>query len=384
MDCKKAETVLVDYLYQELSAPKIVELEKHLEVCDGCSRTLESWRAIHEGYKKSAEEPQPAPYLRQRIMIAAREEMERRPTFTERLFALAKPAFILPIAVFAVLTILFYPRQEARKIAQVPPKSAAEVAAPVSMNQPEDFRQKEDRGRATGGYSGQMDADKLIAKDREEAAGKKQEYAETDTPQHRYDSQNLSKRKNAELNEEMKAGEAAPEPSASAPPPAEQMAQNTKLEQEKKAPSIVAKSSLPLSPETVYKESQTMLVNDDLQGSAKVAQQAIGQDSNKSLATEIHQDGIRWQQNRECEKAILQFNLVANNYRDYSAMGDVLVRLGDCYAEIGQTENARKTYQQLLNSKSYKTVAQQKLQQLSKKVNSQEQLKALGYVSDKQ
>ncbi len=388
MDCKKAETFLVDYLYQELSATRIVELEKHLEVCDGCTKTLESWRAIHEGYRKSAEESQPAPYLRQRIMIAAREELERKPSFTERLFALARPALILPVAVFAILTILFYPRKEATKIAQVPAKQAVEKAAPMSVNEPQDYRQKEDLGRAVGGYADQVQADKLNSKDREEAAAKLQEYSQTDSPGRRYDEDDLSKSKNAEYqsNEGLKAGAPVPEPPpASMPssPPQQMEALETKAEQEKKTSSVVTNTKPPVSAEIFLKQSQAMLINDDLKGSAQNSQWAI-EESNKSLANQFHQDGKRWQNNGECEKAILQFNLVANNYRDYSEMGDVLLRLGNCYAEIGQTENARKTYQQLLNSKSYKPVAQQKLQELDKKMKSQEQLKALGYVSDKQ
>lgn len=393
MDCKKAETFLVEYLYQELSATRIVELEKHLEVCDGCTKTLESWRAIHEGYRRFAEEPLPTPYLRQRVMIAAKEELERKPTFTERLFALGRPALILPIVVFAIMTFLFYPHNQARKIAQVPATQAAEkAAAPMSVNEPQDYRQKEDRGRAVGGFAGQVQADKLNSKDREEAAAKLQEYSQTDSPGRRYDDMDaLSKSKNAEYNEGQKAG--APVPAApvaeppvmSAPEPlVQQEVQESKKEQEKLPTSVVTNTKPPLSADTFLKQSQAMLINDDLKGSAQNSQWAIEEDSNKSFANQFHHDGIRWQQNHECEKAILQFNLVANNYRDYSAMADVLLRLGDCYAEIGQTENARKTYQQLLSSKSNNRVAQQKLQELDKKVKSQEQLKALGYVSDKQ
>src|SRR5262245_41790891 len=68
MDCNKAEKLLVEYLYQELSPEKTLEMEKHLEVCDACSKTLENWRAIHRGYQRSEEPPQPAPYMRQRIL----------------------------------------------------------------------------------------------------------------------------------------------------------------------------------------------------------------------------------------------------------------------------------------------------------------------------
>ncbi len=387
MNCKKAETFLVEYLYQELSPTKIVELEKHLEVCDGCTRTLESWRGIHEGYRKSShEEPLSAPYLRQRVMIAAKEELERKPTFTERLLVFARPALILPVLVFAVLSILFYPRK-ATKIAQVPaqPAVAVEKTAPLSVSEPQDYRQKQDEGRAIGGYAGEM-TDKLNSRNREEAAGKRLQDSEADSPERRLNADELAKSKDAEYNEGLKAGTPAsqPPPPSAPVPSVQQESSEAKKEQEKKPGSLIASANMPVSAETYVKESQDMLVKNDLQGSVKAAQQAYGYDSKKSLASEFHQNGIQLQQNKECAKAILPFNFVAKNYRDYSSMDDVLLRLGDCYAEIGEMENARKTYQQLLSSKSYKPVAQQKLQELDNKVKTQEQLKALGYVSDKQ
>src|SRR5215467_8724027 len=102
MNCKKAEKFLIDYVYRELSAKKTVEVEKHLSVCDNCAKTVESWRAIHQGFLRASEEaPAASPYLKQKLLIAAREELDREPSYAERFMVLLKPAVLLPILIFA-------------------------------------------------------------------------------------------------------------------------------------------------------------------------------------------------------------------------------------------------------------------------------------------
>ena len=109
MDCKKAEKRLVEYLYQELSPKYTVDLEKHLQVCDKCTQTLENWRAIHRGYQKTTDEAPAVPYLRQRILSAAKEELQRKPSFSERFFLVLKPALILPVILFGLIaTLMLY------------------------------------------------------------------------------------------------------------------------------------------------------------------------------------------------------------------------------------------------------------------------------------
>ena len=109
MDCHKAEKLLVEYLYQELSPEKTLEVEKHLETCDACAKTLHNWRGIHRGFQRSNDVPQPAPFLKTRILAAAREEVVRKPALSERILSWVKPALILPILVFGLLVLLFFP-----------------------------------------------------------------------------------------------------------------------------------------------------------------------------------------------------------------------------------------------------------------------------------
>ena len=118
MDCKKAEKLLVEYLYQELSPRHTVDLERHLEVCDACTSMLENWRAIHRGYQKIIEEAPAAPYLSQRILAAAKEELKRKPSFSEKFVAILRPALILPVLIFALIATLMLYRTEDKQMAK--------------------------------------------------------------------------------------------------------------------------------------------------------------------------------------------------------------------------------------------------------------------------
>ncbi len=74
---------------------------------------------------------------------------------------------------------------------------------------------------------------------------------------------------------------------------------------------------------------------------------------------------------------------MVNNYTEYPDLQNVLLRLAACYEEIGQINAARKTYVRLQSYPATRDLATQKIQSLDKKLQSQEQLKALGYTSDK-
>ena len=111
-----------------------------------------------------------------------------------------------------------------------------------------------------------------------------------------------------------------------------------------------------------------------------VADQAISKDKNKTLASQFHEAGITYQQNKEPQQAIVQFNLVLNNYPDYSNAPDVLLRLGDSYAEIGQYGNAIKVFRQLSRMEGMRNIANERISNLESQQKVQEQLRSLGYI----
>ena len=106
MDCNRAEKLLVEYVYQELSAKATVKLEKHLHLCDRCSKTLENWQAIHRGFQKSTGETAVPPYLKQRILVSAKEELQLKPTFSEMFVSFLRPAMVAPVIIFGLIALL--------------------------------------------------------------------------------------------------------------------------------------------------------------------------------------------------------------------------------------------------------------------------------------
>src|SRR5262245_58751324 len=114
MNCKKVETLLVEYLYQELSAKKTLEIEKHLQACDRCPKTLESWRAIHGGFQNS-DYPEASPLLKQKILTAARQELVRKPSIMERFSFVWKPALVLPVIIVGLLALFLVPSKTAKQ-----------------------------------------------------------------------------------------------------------------------------------------------------------------------------------------------------------------------------------------------------------------------------
>lgn len=132
MDCKKAETMLVEYLYRELSARKTVDVEKHLKTCSHCSKTLESWQVIHRNFQKTA--PEVSPFLKQRILNAAKQELLKEPSTVNRLVRILRPAFLIPVAVFALAALLYFPLKQGVPVAKA-------KVQPVSVTSPQPSRE---------------------------------------------------------------------------------------------------------------------------------------------------------------------------------------------------------------------------------------------------
>ena len=379
MNCKKAEEYLVEYLYQELPAKKTLEIEKHLRDCAVCAKTLESWRAIHRGYQRSAEEPQVAPYFKQKILAAAEDELLRTPSWSDRLLFGLKIATV-PIAIFLVLIVFNETRNHTANIAmkndgnvqQAPAvvsetgaRQQEETKAPVQAKQQlQDYRdRRESYANNDKLNTAPQDFEKRL-KDEKESAKKETnslERSDMDQP-----AASPPASEPAPQQEEQSYGAAKPDQREIAQAPAEQKGATI---------SPVSKSKIADAQWTL---AQTNLENNNVKEAQKNYQEAISQDSYKALASELHQNGIIYQNKGEYAKAILQYNLVQTNYRDYPEMDDLLLRLGDSYAAVGQFDKAVKAYRQV--SPGQQKTAQQRIQQLQKKREAQEQLKTLGYV----
>lgn len=410
MECNKAEKLLVEYLYQELSPKYTVDLEKHLQVCDKCSQTLENWRAIHRGYQKTTDEAPAVPYLRQRILSAAKEELQRKPSFSERFFTVLKPALILPVILFGLIATLMLYQTKPKTMSQAPAAGKVLLEQPSVSSSSLDF---DKRKAAEGGRyneskpdkyeneqakmpvdketseklktlgdttTGSEERDRLSGND--EKAGSKdapsKEYyenapasrAETVEPQREIAPQEQDASKNEKG--QVAGGAIAPStPSASAP------AQVQQLEAKK-----MAKLAEP-----TFEEAQNQFRQNNLNDGVNTSNVLIQQDKSQGradYAVQFHEAGRRYQENKEPEQAIVNLNLVANNYPNYSGLPDVLLRLAESYEQIGDYNQALKAYQQLAHYPSMKGTADRRISDMQKKQKTRDQLKSLGYTDQQQ
>ena len=389
MDCKKAEKLLVDYLYRELSAGKTVEVEKHLQTCPLCSKTLESWQAIHAGYQKSAAEPQASPFLKQRLLLAAREELSRSPSFAQRFLAAFRPAVAVPVLLLGLLAILYFQFGTETKMAQAPevpvkPASKSELIRQRdggrSQVSPGQMGNEEDQLKSLG-YVARGDA----AVSQTESLAKMRPSVPLVQEQKALRDDRDEERESRLLQENVPtAAPSSAQPSLETPKDAKPEALPMAAEAPYRSDaakekvgfdySVVRKSGLA---GTIFNTAQMNFKQDKLKDGWNYAQQAIQQDRAKSLAPEFHQSGIEYQNNRDYDKAILQFQLIAANYADYSDLEDVLLRLAASHAEIGQFEEAQKVYAQLLQLFPRNRIASEKYKELQKKQEAQKHLQSL-------
>ena len=399
MNCKKAEKLLVEYLYQELSPSQTVAIEKHLQSCENCAKTLESWRAIHGGFQNS-DYPEVSPYLKQKILTAARQELTRKPTFMERFSFLLKPSFVLPVMIFGLLALFYIPFRANRNTEIVMASKPQPSPAVSQMTEAQPNKQEVDRlesrtnsERSDGGYREKTKEEALTKskdsklrdssvaqrqpEDYEKAAAAKEAGSLNGFNQASQENENKKSMTAASPPAEIAQASPAPPP-ASEPPQAEG---GQKYDEKNAVGGMLAYKSQSIENNAVtFQRAQMQIKNNELSKGRETAQQAIDQDKGGSLASQFHQAGVQYQKEHENDKAILQFNLLMKNYPDYPQRADVLLRLGDSYRELGRYDEAQKTYEQLLALQPSNKTAAQRLMLLNKRKQSEEQLRSLGYV----
>ncbi|MBG9378324.1 zf-HC2 domain-containing protein [Panacibacter sp. DH6] len=74
MDCYKTESLLIDYIDEQLNASEKRAVEQHLQGCESCSIVLEEYRRLFGSIEKHAEE-KPGPALREKFDIMLKTEL---------------------------------------------------------------------------------------------------------------------------------------------------------------------------------------------------------------------------------------------------------------------------------------------------------------------
>jgi tetratricopeptide (TPR) repeat protein len=385
MDCKKAEKLLVEYLYQELSPKHTVDLERHLEVCDACTTMLENWRAIHRGYQKIIEEAPPAPYLSQRILAAAKEEIQRKPSFSEKFLTILRPALILPVLIFGLIATLMLYQKEDKQMASLPAmEKPASAPEPVVRAKDSESRLKQEKAGSREQDARQRDEVRRLDESQKENS-RELGYVGSD------DDQTAGKADQIQPKQVEKKLKKAPadyyEYQQKEQPtvlPEEEATKNESYPASQAAPVAPAPSKIAGLKDQSFMNAQSNFQRNNFEQAQSDAKVAIQNDKSGELAYRFHQAGIEYQNSREPEQAIAQYNLVLNNYPRYNGSVDVLQRLAESYEQIGDYDNALKTYEQLAQFPQTKAAARQRIGEVQKRQKSRDQLRSLGYADQKQ
>jgi tetratricopeptide (TPR) repeat protein len=133
-----------------------------------------------------------------------------------------------------------------------------------------------------------------------------------------------------------------------------------------------------------FEVAQSNFRNNNLNEGLAVAKKVIENDKSGTEAVRFHQAGIQYQNSKEPEQAIVQFNLVLNNYPRYDGSPDVLKRLAESYEQIGDYDKALQVYEQLSRFPTMKAAAKQRIGEMQKRQKSRDQLRSLGYADTNQ
>jgi len=96
------ENLVSEYLEGRLDAARRLEFEVHVGACPGCRDLLAGVRQAME-YCRSAEGPEPAPWLIPKILLATIGE--RQPTLFERLVAYLRPGLQVRVVYGVAMTV---------------------------------------------------------------------------------------------------------------------------------------------------------------------------------------------------------------------------------------------------------------------------------------
>ena len=96
------ENLVSEYLEGQLNVTRRLGFEAHLGTCSGCRELAAGVRQAME-YCRSAEDPEPAPWLIPKILLATIGE--RQPTLIERLSAFLRPALQARVVYGAAVTV---------------------------------------------------------------------------------------------------------------------------------------------------------------------------------------------------------------------------------------------------------------------------------------
>ena len=146
MNCSKVQKIVLDYVYEELPARKVLEFERHVRECPECARKLEEIQFTRRAFSH-VEVKVPSNGTVEKVLSAARESASARGSRGKRVSALRTVEFWRPflagaaclLFMMAIVQLVFHPFT---RLVPVPVGSDEETsriqALPVADFDPQD------------------------------------------------------------------------------------------------------------------------------------------------------------------------------------------------------------------------------------------------------
>ncbi len=395
MNCERASSLMLDYLYGELDQKRALALENHLGVCKRCSDEFEAHKATVSAFAKLPVE-EPGDAVTARIMNRAKAEMEEAGAARRQKSAWYwRPALAAAAAAALVIVSVVYYLPTARKSSAPSSEIAAMKRSPASMKREESAKvafMKESvetaESRDKGLYPGAtVDAPELRAQGEpamkisatpkagvvleEEAyarhsllsgAGVSEQYMEPD-----YDYPKSAGAASPSTDDRLAAAKSAE--GAKARQNASMMSRS--LADEVETEESVSSLGKPGTPDGAAGEESEEESVTALERSAQIrmAQEELAVGNEYFSQHDFSQAAVNYQnvielepqgelvaeakyrlaQTRQslnqCEEAISLYNEVLEKYPDFPKRADIYLAAGECYVAMGDLEEALRNFE---------------------------------------
>lgn len=395
MNCKRASSLMLDYLYGELDQKRALALENHLGVCKRCSGEFEAHKATVSAFAKLPVE-EPGDAVTARIMNRAKAEKEEaRAARREWSAWYWRPALAAAAAAALVIVCVVYYLPTAGKSGAPSSEMAAMKRSPASMKREESAKvalMKESVETAESRKKrlypdATVDAPELRAQSvpamkmpgtletdavlKEEArgprpalsgAGVSEQYTEPDyvysapaeaAPRPTDDrlaadksGEGMKARQNAYMMSRSLSDEAATKDSVSSLGKLETPDREVGGESEKKLlEGFERNAQIRVAQEELTMGNEYFSQHDFRQAAVNY-QNVIELDPQGELVAEAKYRLAQTRQNlNQCEEAISLYNEVLEKYPGFPKRAEIYLAAGECYAALGDLEEALRNFE---------------------------------------
>jgi hypothetical protein len=353
MNCKKAQSLMLDSLYRELSPQKKKALEKHLHRCSSCSEEFANQKSTVSAFQ-SVDLENPPSELSEIVKEMAVKELEQEALFSKpKIATIWKPALAsVAAAVLVTVGVIYYlpQAQMEKQIQEVSPQVDKALSS-----------EPEGKDAADEGIP-PMKVNEVHENVSEEFASGSTSAALFRSSQKEQEASPASI-----LKDQSGRATQAPAPAENSFSLREEMDRTNSLDEgrrvflENKQKGVSEKDAIgslrfkshptDIEMETMPKESSPGAVpmvdqkTEEIRAGAAVQKKDMGLTEGWAAVDARLRLGQAYQEANEFERALTVYLYIEDHYPDYPSLGQVYLAAADCYFSLGRSAEALKSYE---------------------------------------